>query len=124
MSFARLADLVRSRLDTFAQPMTINSASSIETYEGAILGTETRMEAAGEVAIALGLRARLDARCDAGLVDAVAGLQEGARRLLQDERDRLTATLTSLEADLEAQKDSLQESSMVDEHQGDVAPTV
>jgi RNA polymerase-binding protein DksA len=44
-----------------------------------------------------------------------------ARRLLHDERDRLTATLASLEADLEAQKDSLQELSMVDEHQGDVA---
>ena len=43
-----------------------------------------------------------------------------ARRLLDAERERLTATLESLETDLEAQKESLQELSVVDEHQGDI----
>lgn len=43
-----------------------------------------------------------------------------ARQRLQDERRRLTETLSNLETDLEAQKESLQELSVVDEHQGDI----
>ena len=43
-----------------------------------------------------------------------------ARGLLDAERERLSATLESLETDLEAQKESLQELSVVDEHQGDI----
>lgn len=43
------------------------------------------------------------------------------RQRLTEERSRLTATLEGLETDLEAQKDSLQELSVVDEHQGDIA---
>lgn len=43
-----------------------------------------------------------------------------ARRRLDDERTRLTTTLQNLETDLEAQKESLQELSVVDEHQGDI----
>ena len=43
-----------------------------------------------------------------------------ARARLNEERERLTATAEGLEADLEAQKESLQELSVVDEHQGDI----
>ena len=43
-----------------------------------------------------------------------------ARRRLDEERQRLTETLSNLETDLEAQKESLQELSIVDEHQGDI----
>ena len=43
-----------------------------------------------------------------------------ARQRLTDERTRLTATLEGLETDLEAQKESLQELSVVDEHQADI----
>ncbi len=43
-----------------------------------------------------------------------------ARKRLEEERERLSTTLASLEADAEAQKDSLQELSVVDEHQGDI----
>ena|SRR3712207_5417469 len=43
-----------------------------------------------------------------------------ARKRLENERERLTATLEGLETDLEAQKESLQELSVVDEHQGDI----
>lgn len=43
-----------------------------------------------------------------------------ARRRLTEERERLTATLEGLETDLESQKESLQELSVVDEHQADV----
>ena len=43
-----------------------------------------------------------------------------ARRRLDEERERLSETLRNLEADLEAQKESLQELSIVDEHQGDI----
>lgn len=45
---------------------------------------------------------------------------QDARRRLTEERSRLTETLDGLETDLEAQKDSLQELSVVDEHQGDI----
>ena len=45
---------------------------------------------------------------------------DAARQRLNDERERLSETLRNLEADLEAQKDSLQELSVVDEHQGDI----
>ena len=43
-----------------------------------------------------------------------------ARKRLEEERERLSTTLANLEADAEAQKDSLQELSVVDEHQGDI----
>lgn len=43
-----------------------------------------------------------------------------ARRRLTEERERLTATLEGIETDVEAQKESLQELSVVDEHQGDI----
>lgn len=43
-----------------------------------------------------------------------------ARRRIQEERERLTTTLEGLETDIEAQKESLQELSVVDEHQGDI----
>ena len=45
---------------------------------------------------------------------------EQARKRLTEERTRLTATLEGLETDLEAQKESLQELSVVDEHQADI----
>jgi RNA polymerase-binding protein DksA len=43
-----------------------------------------------------------------------------ARKRLEEERERLSTTLANLEADAEAQKESLQELSVVDEHQGDI----
>ena len=43
-----------------------------------------------------------------------------ARTRLAEERDRLTRTLEDLEAQTDAQKESLQELSVVDEHQGDI----
>lgn len=43
-----------------------------------------------------------------------------ARSRLLEERERLSATLANLESDAEAQKESLQELSVVDEHQGDI----
>ena len=45
---------------------------------------------------------------------------DAARQRLESERERLSATLANLEADAEAQKESLQELSVVDEHQGDI----
>lgn len=45
---------------------------------------------------------------------------DAARTRLTDERERLTSTLEGLETDLEAQKESLQELSVVDEHQADI----
>ncbi len=45
---------------------------------------------------------------------------ETARRRLTEERERLTATLEGLETDIEAQKESLSELSVVDEHQADI----
>lgn len=45
---------------------------------------------------------------------------ETARRRLTEERERLEATLEGLETDVEAQKESLSELSVVDEHQGDI----
>ena len=45
---------------------------------------------------------------------------DDARKRLEQERERLAETLANLEADAEAQKDSLQELSVVDEHQGDI----
>jgi RNA polymerase-binding transcription factor DksA len=45
---------------------------------------------------------------------------EQARSLLQAERDRLASMLESVVADTEAQKESLSELSMVDQHPGDV----
>ena len=45
---------------------------------------------------------------------------DNARRLLDAERQRLSTTLEGLETDLEAQKESLQELSVVDEHQADI----
>jgi RNA polymerase-binding transcription factor DksA len=45
---------------------------------------------------------------------------ETARRRLTEERERLNATLAGLETDIEAQKESLQELSVVDEHQADI----
>ena len=45
---------------------------------------------------------------------------DAARKRLESERERLSATLANLESDAEAQKDSLQELSVVDEHQGDI----
>ena len=45
---------------------------------------------------------------------------KAARKRLEEERERLSTTLANLEADAEAQKDSLQELSVVDEHQGDI----
>lgn len=46
--------------------------------------------------------------------------EQTARRRLDEERERLTATLEGIETDIEAQKESLQELSVVDEHQGDI----
>lgn len=43
-----------------------------------------------------------------------------ARARLDDERDRLTRTLEDLEGQSEAQKESLHELSVVDQHQGDI----
>src|SRR5688500_15611418 len=43
-----------------------------------------------------------------------------ARNRLEQERTRLTDSLATLEADAEAQKDSLSELSVVDEHQADI----
>jgi len=45
---------------------------------------------------------------------------KAARTRLEAERERLSTTLATLEADAEAQKESLQELSVVDEHQGDL----
>ena len=45
---------------------------------------------------------------------------DAARTRLTQERERVSALLANLEADAEAQKDSLQELSVVDEHQGDI----
>lgn len=45
---------------------------------------------------------------------------DDARKRLEEERARLRETLTSLESDAEAQKDSLSELSVYDEHQGDI----
>ena len=43
-----------------------------------------------------------------------------ARNRLEQERTRLSESLATLEADAEAQKDSLSELSVIDEHQGDI----
>lgn len=43
-----------------------------------------------------------------------------ARRRLTEERERLAATLEGLQIDVEAQKESLQELSMVDQHHADI----
>ena len=45
---------------------------------------------------------------------------ETARKRLDAQRQRLTESLASLEADAEAQKDSLSELSVYDEHQADI----
>ena len=45
---------------------------------------------------------------------------DAARKRLESERERLSATLANLESDAEAQKESLQELSVIDEHQGDI----
>lgn len=45
---------------------------------------------------------------------------DAARRRVEQERERLTTTLAGLEADAEAQKESLQELSVMDEHQADI----
>ena len=45
---------------------------------------------------------------------------ETARTRLDEERDRLTRTLAELEEQSDAQKESLQELSVYDQHQGDI----
>lgn len=45
---------------------------------------------------------------------------DAARKRLDEERQRLTQALESLETDAEAQKDSLSELSVYDEHQADI----
>ena len=45
---------------------------------------------------------------------------QAARTRLTEERERLTRTLEDLETQTDAQKESLQELSVVDEHQGDI----